>query len=110
MAYIAQFLYMYLFILSKSLSAISSLKALLLAKFTDITINDGLIHSYLGMTWDFSTPKSVSITMSGYIDDLFSFTAVSGSAKTPATNLLFNIIESPSPSSDSAKRFQTLTA
>jgi hypothetical protein len=99
-----------LFISSKSLSAISSLEALLLAKFTDITINDGLIHSYLGMTWDFSTPKSASITMPGYIDDVLSFAAVSGSAKTPATELLFNIIESPPLSAEASERFHTITA
>jgi hypothetical protein len=48
--------------------------------------------------------------MLGYIDDVLSFAAVSGSAKTPATDLLFIIIESPPLSSNSAERFQTLTA
>jgi hypothetical protein len=99
-----------LFVSSNSLEAITSLEVLLKNKFTDITIRDGLVHSYLGMTWDFSTPKSVSITMEGYIRDLIEFASVSGLVKTPATDQLFNIRESPLLRGEEADRFHTLTA
>jgi hypothetical protein len=99
-----------LFISCKDLDVIIALEALLKDKFTDITIRDGLVHSYLGMTWDFSVPKSVSITMEGYIYDLMEFAAVPGLAKTPATEQLFQIRDSPLLSADAAERFHTLTA
>ena len=99
-----------IFISSLNKSAIDSLEFLLREKFIDITIRDGLIHSYLGMTWDFSSPKSVSISMSGYVADFNDFAGISGSFLTPATESLFNIRDSPLLSDDAAERFHTLTA
>jgi hypothetical protein len=36
-------------------------------KFKSITINVGLIHSYLGMTLDFNPNNAVEVSMKGYI-------------------------------------------
>jgi hypothetical protein len=99
-----------LFISSLNKSAIDSLELLLRDKFIDITVRDGLSHSYLGMTWDFSIPKSVSISMLGYTSDLLDFASVPGSVLTPATESLFDIRESPPLRADAAERFHTLTA
>jgi hypothetical protein len=99
-----------LFVSSKSLEAIVALEDLLINKFTDITIHSGDIHSYLGMTWDFSFPKSVSITMEAYIYDILELADIHGTVKTPATDKLFNISDSPPLRGEAAQMFHTLTA
>jgi hypothetical protein len=71
-----------LFITCVNESAIDDFVSLLWNKFKDLTIHDGLIHSYLGMIWDYSIPGSVKVTMEGYIDDLFEEANVPGTVKT----------------------------
>jgi hypothetical protein len=78
-----------LFITSLSDIAMDVLVNLLRAKFKDITVNEGLVHSYLGITWDLSTPFAVKVRMDGYTDDLLEFSGVTGAVKTPATDQLF---------------------
>ena len=100
-----------LFMASVSDFLLDKLVDLLRLNFKDITVNTGLIHSYLGMTWDFTTPFSVKVTMEGYAKDLLAFSEVTGDVKTPATDQLFAVRESFSPLSDVDKaRFHTLVA
>jgi hypothetical protein len=78
-----------LFVTCTDQDMIQEVEDLLRAQFRDITIHDGLIHSYLGMTWDFSAPGEVKITMEGYISELLKECNIAGAVTTPATNNLF---------------------
>jgi hypothetical protein len=31
----------------------------------------GMVHDYLGIKWDFANPGQVSLSMDGYINDIF---------------------------------------
>jgi hypothetical protein len=68
-------------------SVISSLEAV----YKTITVHTGTIHSYLGMTFDFSLPGKVRVSMEGYIRDLVLLVGVTGKAATPAGTDLFTV-------------------
>ena len=38
-------------------------------KYGAITEKEGKVHNYLGMTFDFSTPGSVKVSMDGYVTE-----------------------------------------
>jgi hypothetical protein len=99
-----------LFITCKDGEAIEEFESLLRFKFKDITVHEGLVHSYLGMTWDFSQSSSVKVTMEGYTVDLLLQADISGIVKTPATENLFTTRDSPLLNPESKSRFHTLTA
>ena len=40
-------------------------------QFGGVASRKGTVHDYLGITWDFSTLGQVSISMKGYINDIF---------------------------------------
>jgi hypothetical protein len=56
-----------------------------------VTVHEGPIVSYLGMTFDWSTKDEVKISQEGYINDLLGSCGVDGESKTPASNELFEI-------------------
>jgi hypothetical protein len=60
---------------------------------SSIKRNAGLIHDYLGMTFDFSTPSKVIIDMRKYIDEILAAHPVDirHSIHTPAREDLFNV-------------------
>ena len=60
-------------------------------RYKTITVKRGMIHSYLGMTFDYTVPGKVRITMSKYVNDLLEEYQVTGSAATPASSNLFDI-------------------
>jgi hypothetical protein len=49
---------------------ISEVETLLKERFKEITVRDGKVHSYLGMTFDFSNEFEVKITMENYTSEL----------------------------------------
>jgi hypothetical protein len=53
--------------------------------------NIGLIHNYLGMTWDFSTKGKCKVTMEKYINDLLTDNNITDTIDSPASNHLFVI-------------------
>jgi len=59
--------------------------------YIDITVHKGMVHSYLGQTFDFSTGRKVKVTMEGYVEDLLEEYEVEGCAATPATDKLFSV-------------------
>jgi hypothetical protein len=63
-------------------------------KFKDVTINTGKVHSYLGMTMDFTQSGKVKVTQRGFIDDVLFSYGVQGKASSPALPDLFTIDES----------------
>jgi hypothetical protein len=89
---------------------IDDLLAALTAKYKTLTVHGGKVHSYLGMTLDFSTGGKVRITMDGYVNELLEAYDVTGKAATPATVNLFDIRESPSLRSADAQVFHSRVA
>ena len=73
--------------------------------------NSGKIHSYIGMTFDFTIEGEVSITMQGFIDDLLTSSGISGTKKTPACKELFEIDNDSKPlDNDKSMWFHTFVA
>jgi hypothetical protein len=81
------------------------------AVYGPLKVKSGHTHSFLGMTFDYSTAGEVKVTMEGYIRDLVRIAGVTGQAATPATSRLFNI-NPTSPLLDKQKKeiFHSLTA
>jgi hypothetical protein len=57
--------------------------------YKEITVTEGSIHSYLGMTFDYSDSGKVKITIEGYTKDLLNTYNISGKAASPALDNLF---------------------
>jgi len=99
-----------LFITCVDEDVIEELLADLTDKYKDLSINRGKVHSYLGMTFDFSVAGRVSITMLGYIKEFLAICGVIGTARTPATENLFSIGDSPLLSDEMKAEFRSLVA
>lgn len=77
-----------LFIFATSQNSADTLVNQLQGTFKEITVNRGLKHSYLGMSFDFSK-KELHITMQGYIESIIQDSNVQCTADTPAGGNLF---------------------
>jgi hypothetical protein len=97
-------------ITSRDAAAIESLIQGLTDKYQTLTVHRGKVHSYLGMTFDYSQPKKVKITMEGYVADVLEEYEVTGTAMTPASNELFNIRPSNPLSAEKAIVFHSRVA
>ena len=79
--------------------------------YKDVSINEGGIHSYVGITFDFTQAGKVKLSQEGYTNDMISHYGVKSTVKTPASDDLFVIDESsPLLKEDKAKEFHTLKA
>ena len=79
--------------------------------FEGTTVHRGQVHSYIGMTFDFSAEGVVSVRMEGYVDDIIKEFKVIGSAPSPAGTDLFDIDDtSPVLDKDKIDLFHTRTA
>ena len=58
-------------------------------KYGDITRCDGPVLNYLSMMFDLFKSGEVRMTMKGYIEETLAFAGVTGKAKSPATDGLF---------------------
>jgi hypothetical protein len=96
-----------LFITCKSLDMIKEVEDMLTARFNNIEMHEGPVHSYLGMSWDFSVPGEVKVTADGYTRDLLMWADVSGTVLTPAANHLFDIRDAVKLSPDDAEWFHS---
>jgi histone deacetylase 1/2 len=99
-----------LFVTCKNLSMIDALESLLKAKFKEVSVHEGPVHSYLGMTWDFSVLDEVKVTMEGYTADLIKASGVQGVSATPATDFLFNTRDAPALEPARKEEFHSLVA
>jgi hypothetical protein len=79
-----------IFVTCLKLSMIEDLERYLRERFKEITVHDGYIHSYLGMTWDFGVPGEVKVTMKGYVEEVLKVSQVTGTVSTPASEQLFS--------------------
>ena len=64
-------------------------------KFKNITINDGVIQSYLGMSFDFTVPKQVTISMKSYIQNLIKECNINDLATSPASSNILSQAGAP---------------
>jgi len=62
-------------------------------KYKTLTVHQGLVHSYLGMTFDYSVPGKAKVTMEKYVADILTDYNITGAAATPAACNLFDIDE-----------------
>jgi histone deacetylase 1/2 len=78
---------------------------------SELKVTSGLIHSYLGMEFNFSEKGKVKINMSGYTNDLLNFAGVQGVISSPAPDHLFQVSDSAEPLDLARKeKFHTLVA
>ena len=78
---------------------------------TELKLKRGSIHSYLGMTWDFSESKKCKISMPAYTADILADTGITSSIDSPAASHLFAVREgAPKLSYDKSDKFHSLVA
>ncbi len=82
----------------------------LVTTFKEVTINESNVCSYLSMTFDFSTRRTVHVTMIAYIEDMLRGLGGESTSVTPASEHLFELRESPPLAKDKANLFHTWTA
>jgi hypothetical protein len=82
----------------------------LTTKYKTLTVHRGLIHSYLGMTFDYTVAGVVKVTMEKYVQDIIDGYQVTGKAATPASVNLFDLRDSPVLSSDKSIEFHSRVA
>jgi hypothetical protein len=100
-----------LLITSTSADMIESLAEGLKKKYGEISKTNGIILNYLGMVFDLSVPGEARVTMKGYVEELLASTGVTGGARTPATEGLFEQREDSQPVSEAEqKRFRRAVA
>ena len=86
-----------LLIMSKSKAALTHLVNGLRSKYGAITLTLGPVVNYLGMCVNLSSPGRAEITMRGYTDEVVSTSGVHGTARSPATDGLFECREGAEP-------------
>ena len=85
-----------LLIMSKSRVTINELVEGLRRRYGAITLDRGPLINYLGMSIDLSVSGQAGITMPGYADEIVKVSGVEGTAKSPATDGLFEVrVDSP---------------
>lgn len=102
-----------LFITCTDITSVDQFVAFIKQKFVTITEHRGPVHSYLGMTFDYTTTGRVSVSMNGYINDVLSFTSVTGSVTSPATSNLFTTAQTSEADllqSDDKEDYHTVVA
>ena len=82
---------------------INELEACLRVAYPEITVRDGEVIGYLGMTFDFCVQGEVKVTMEGCVSDILNTCGVSSVKTTPASECLFDVRED-SPASTEARR------
>ena len=61
--------------------------------YKDVKVHKGKVHSYLGLTFDFSDTDKVCISSSGIISEILQEYQVTGVAVTPGNSNLFTVCE-----------------
>jgi hypothetical protein len=67
------------------------------SRYKTITVKDGTVLSYLGMSFDFGKEGEVVVSMEGYIKEVLESYEVMGTAATPATADLFDVTKDEKP-------------
>ena len=81
------------------------------SKYKDINVQEGLVHPYLGMTFDYSVEGKVKVTQDGYVSELIASEDIKSAVKTPASEDLFVIDpDSAELNKEAKEHFHSLTA
>ena len=76
---------------SKKSSMIEATVEGLQSRYQNTTVHRGKVHSYLGMTFDFSKKGEVCITMANFVKTMLTLSGIKGTAKTPCKDDVFEI-------------------
>ena len=82
-----------LLITSTDKDTLSEVASRLKDKYGGITTKEGRVHDYLGIRWDFSTSKQVTLSMDGYVRELLTKFSHNKQFKTPAGHNLYDTDE-----------------
>jgi hypothetical protein len=96
-----------LMITCKQAQVIDEVMAAITEVYKEVKVKRGAVHSYLGMTFDFTTPGQVKVSQEGYVQDLMQAYSVTGRAQSPAGENLFAVNDEATKLSKSdAEAFQ----
>ena len=79
-------------------------------KYGDISRTVGPVVNYLGMVFDLRHAGEARVSMKGFVDDLLEGSEISGVARTPATDGLFEIRDKPPVTEDRRMKIYSLVA
>jgi hypothetical protein len=82
-----------LLIVSTSKVMIQHLTGGLKSRYGEISCTEGAVVNYFGITFDLSQPREACVSMKGYVDDLLESCEITGGARTPGTEGLFEARE-----------------
>jgi hypothetical protein len=82
-----------LMITSKNSSIVDKVIADIIEAYKEVRVTRGAVHSYLGMTFDFSEEGKVRVSQEGYVQDLVKAYEITGQARSPAADDLFTVRE-----------------
>ena len=100
-----------LLITSVDMSMIESLSEGLRARYGEITKTTGTVLNYLGMVLDLSRAGEARVSMKGFVEDMLQTSGVTGGARTPATEGLFEVrADAPLCSETRRKEFHSQVA
>jgi Reverse transcriptase (RNA-dependent DNA polymerase) len=100
-----------LLITSVDQGMIESLAEGLKRRYGEITMTNGTKLDYLSMVLDFSHPGETRVSMKGFVEDMLLSSGVTGGAKTPATDGLFEVRADAPPCSEARReKFHSLMA
>jgi hypothetical protein len=72
-------------------------------RYEEISNTQGLILNYLEMTFDFFQPREACVSMKGYVDVLLESSDMTGGARMPATDGLFEAREGAEMSTETER-------
>lgn len=95
---------------SASESALADFEEYMRSSYAEVKVCRGKVIHYLGMTFDYTVPGQVAITMDGFIQDVLAECGVSPPRSTPACGTLFDTRDAPKGSAADVKHFRTFVA
>jgi hypothetical protein len=95
---------------SESDKLLDELENQLRKTYGTITVKCGKVIDYVGMTFDFTEPTTVKVTMAHSVQDILTGCGVDGTAATPASENLFNIRDTTKATEQEKKWFHTYVA
>jgi hypothetical protein len=99
-----------LLITSLSQNLMDQFESYLRSVYPEIKMTSGLVIDYLGMTFDFSKPGQVNITMDNCVTDILVSSGVTTAKATPATSSLFETRDAPKATAAASAFFHTHVA
>src|SRR3990170_4711170 len=95
---------------SKNGKYLDELETYLRSVYPEISVRTGNRLNYIGMSFDFSTSGKVSVTMDNCVAEILRNCGEVSSAKTPATEDLFDVRDTPKLGVEESKYFHTQVA